>query len=105
MARQSRVEKPAGKPRLRLFVVGDEPNSKLARQNLQELFERDLNSLYELEVIDVLQDYQSALDAGILVAPMLILSLPKMRITIAGDLSDTARVFAALQSAVRDKPA
>ncbi len=88
-----------GKHKLQLYVVGGESNSSRALENIKELFEKDLKELYELQVIDVLQDYQAALDAGVLVAPMLILRTPTLRITIAGDLSDTQRVYAALVSA------
>ncbi len=94
---------PTDKQALQLFVVGNESNSRLALDNVKALFDKGLGEFYELQVIDVLQDYQVALDAGVLVAPMLILRTPTLRITIAGDLSDTQRVFTALTSAVQEE--
>jgi len=80
---------------LRLFVAGDEPNSRLAEQNLRRLCSAYLAGRHRIEGVDVLEDYEAALDANIMVAPALILLKPHT-VTLYGTLADTAKVAAAL---------
>lgn len=80
---------------LRLFVAGDEPNSRLAEQNLRRLCNDHLAGRHRIEVVDVLEDFESALDANIMVAPALILLKPHAAI-LYGTLADTPKVMAAL---------
>lgn len=81
--------------RLHLFVVGTEPHSARARENLERaIAESGIN--YEVTVTDVLKDYREALEHGVLIAPTLIITAGELRITVAGDLSDTAKLKAAL---------
>ena len=81
---------------LRLFVAGNEPNSTLARANLTTFCETYLQGRYQLETIDVLRDFQTALRDHVLVTPTLKVVAP-VQATIFGNLSDTAKVLAALQ--------
>lgn len=87
----------AGEYQFRLFVAGDEPNSRLARQNLRALCEAHLAGRHRIEVIDVLQDFKPALSAGIMLAPALIMLAPR-RLTLYGTLADTAGVLAELSA-------
>jgi circadian clock protein KaiB len=80
-----------------LFVAGDEPNSRQARENLARLCERCLQGRCEIIIYDVLKDFQPALDNRVLVTPTLIRVSPQPRVTILGNLSDTAKVVAALR--------
>ena len=82
---------------LRLFVAGDEPNSKQARENLRELCEEHLAGRHEIEIVDVLRDFQTALQANVLVTPTLILVEPEPSVTILGNLSNTQKVLTALR--------
>ena len=82
---------------LRLYVAGSEPNSQLARKNLQEICERHLSGSYNIEVIDVLVDFESAIRDSVFVTPALILTAPAPQATIFGNLSDTKKVLAALK--------
>jgi len=82
-------------PHLILFVVGDEPNSRQARQNMEHLREIIEESV-EYEVIDVLENFQTALDHDILATPALVRARPAPQLTILGNLSDTKRVMALL---------
>ena len=82
--------------RLRLFVAGEEPNSRQARVNLERLCEEHLAGRYEVEIIDVLKDFRSAVVERILVTPALIVTAPPPRTVVLGNLSDTPRVLAAL---------
>lgn len=83
--------------RLQLFVVGAEPNSRRARENLLQISEGYLKGRCAIEVVNVLHDYQRALDNGVLVAPTLIAHIGDRRVVVAGSLSDAEAVLAALQ--------
>jgi hypothetical protein len=82
---------------LRLFVAGDERNSRLARENLKRLCEKYVNSGYKIEIVDVLQDFKSALENNVLLTPALMVLSHLTQITIFGTLSDTTKVLSALQ--------
>jgi len=82
-------------PQLILFVVGNEPNSLQARQNMKHLYEI-FDGLVEYEVIDVLEDFQTALEYNILATPALVRVYPEPQLTILGNLSDTERILALL---------
>jgi circadian clock protein KaiB len=87
---------PEARLRLRLFVAGDEPNSRQARHNLDLLCEEYLDGQVDVEVIDVLKDFRAAVAERVLVTPALIVGALPSRIVVLGNLSDTARVLAAL---------
>lgn len=82
--------------RLRLFVAGDEPNSNKARAVLARLCEEYLKDRYELRIVDVLEDYQAAIDHQVIVVPTLIVDAPLPQKTILGSLGDGKKVLAAL---------
>ena len=82
-------------PQLILFVVGNEPNSLRARQNMKHLYEK-LDGLVTYEVIDVLEDFQTALKYNILATPALVRVHPEPQLTILGNMSDTERILALL---------
>ncbi len=85
----------------RLFIAGDEPNSHLAEQNLRALCLAYLPDHHHIEVIDVLQDFEAALQAQIMVAPAVMMVAPR-QVTLFGALTDTARILAALGLKERD---
>lgn len=80
-----------------LFVAGDEPNSKQAKDNLKRICDSHLNGRCQNKIIDVLEDYQTALEHKVLVIPTLILVEPLPQVRIIGNLSDTKKVFQALR--------
>ncbi len=82
--------------RLRLFVAGDEPNSRMARQTLSRVCKERLKGSCEIIQVDVLQDYEAALRHGVVVVPTLIIEEPPPQRVIVGSLSDEARLLAAL---------
>ena len=82
---------------LRLFTAGDESNSRQARENLERLQETHLKMLHKKEFVDVLEDFQTALENNVLVTPCLILDSPLPKVTVFGNLSDTEKVLAALR--------
>jgi circadian clock protein KaiB len=82
---------------LRLFMADNEPNSKQALENLKRLQETHLKMPHKKEIVDVMEDFQTALENNVLVTPCLILASPLPRVTIFGNLSDKERVLAALR--------
>ena len=82
--------------RFMLFVAGNEMNSRLALENLRLICETHLKGRYELEVIDVFEDYERAHQERVLVTPALIALLPERRVALLGNLSDTKRVLSSL---------
>ncbi len=81
--------------RFRLFVVGDEPNSRLAEKNLRALCLAHLANRHCIEVVDVCRDFEAALQAQIMVAPAVVMLAPR-RVTLFGALTDEPKVLAAL---------
>jgi len=81
--------------RFQLFIAGDEPNSRLAEQNLRALCQEHLADRHRIEVVDVLHDCEVALAAQIMVAPAVVLTTPR-QVTLFGTLADQAKVLAAL---------
>jgi circadian clock protein KaiB len=80
-----------------LFVAGDEHNSMIARKNLQDLCEREIQGRFSLKIVDVLEDFDLAIEFGILVTPTLLVNKPKPPVTIIGNLSDLRKIRAALR--------
>ena len=82
--------------RLRLYVAGDTPNSLLAYANLEKICENHVVGTYSIEIIDLLGDPQLAKADQIFAIPTLVRYSPQPARKIIGDLSNTARVLAAL---------
>ena len=86
-----------GRYNLRLFVANGEPNSNKAKENLARICETHLKGRCDVEIIDVLVDFEAALKNNILITPTLLLVDPPPRITIFGNLGDTGKVMSALR--------
>jgi circadian clock protein KaiB len=102
MSRAPRVTLRLGKTRrnhylLRLFVVGDGPNSKQALSNLRILCREHLKGRHTIETVDVVENYAAAIDNNILITPALVLVAPLPRVTVLGNLSDLPKVLLALR--------
>jgi len=82
--------------RFRLFVAGDEPNSQKARAVLARLCDTHLKDRYEMQIVDVFENYQAAIDHGVIVVPTLIVESPPPVKTIVGSLADEQKVLALL---------
>lgn len=83
--------------RLKLYVTGQTPRSRGAIRNLKRLIDDLIPDNCELDIIDVLENPQSAEDDKILATPTLIKELPLPQRRIIGDLSDTAKVREGLE--------
>jgi len=86
-----------GQHLLRLFVVGDGPNSKLAISNLRSICKEHFNGDCKIETIDVEKNLAAATRDNILITPALIMISPLPRVTILGNLSDRQKVLIALR--------
>ncbi len=86
----------SGRYVLRLYVAGSTPQSSRAIANLKRICERHLQGCYDLTVVDLYLHKELAKSEQILVAPMLSREAPLPARRVIGDLSDTARVLAAL---------
>lgn len=82
--------------RLRLYVTGKTPKSERAIANLKHICDKDLQGMYELQVVDVLENPQLAEDEKILATPTLIKDLPPPLKRIIGDLSNSEKVLLGL---------
>lgn len=81
---------------IKLYVTGRTPQAEAAIRNLKNICDEELQSQYQLEVIDVLERPQLAEDERILATPTLIKELPPPMRRIIGDLSDRERVLLGL---------
>jgi circadian clock protein KaiB len=77
----------------RLYVTGDEQNSREARFNLEELCENHLSGQYEIEIVDLFLEPERALADGIFMTPTLISLVPYPGRRIVGTLSNTEPIL------------
>ena len=82
---------------LRLYVTGMTPRSTEAFASIKALCEERLQGRYELEVIDIYQHPQLAIDEQIIAIPTLVRKLPEPLRRVVGDLSNTERTLVGLQ--------
>jgi circadian clock protein KaiB len=80
----------------RLYVIDDTPSSKKAVTSLESLLEDEFKGHYSLEVVDVLEDPQSAGREGIFATPTLVRAAPPPRTRVIGDMSNREKVLAGL---------
>jgi circadian clock protein KaiB len=82
--------------KLRLYITGATPQSRRAIDNLRRICEEELQGLYEIEVIDILEYPTLAENEKILATPTLVKKLPEPVRRIIGDLSDREKVLLGL---------
>ncbi len=81
---------------LRLYVNGRTSlNTIVTVQNLKELCEKHLDQ-YELEVIDLVENFAQAKEDQVLALPTLVRRSPPPVRKVIGDLSNTEQVIIAL---------
>ncbi|MDJ0842730.1 circadian clock KaiB family protein [Crocosphaera sp.] len=81
---------------LKLYITGNTINSQRAIANLFRICHQELNDQYTVEIIDVLEQPQTAEQEKILVTPTLIKQLPPPLQRIIGDMSNTQKVLLGL---------
>jgi len=100
MNQPQKPETAEGQPpkfRFILFVAGDERNSRVAKENLARVCRDIPDDRCEVQVVDVLQDFDFALKHNILLTPSLLVVEPPPQVMIVGTLDEMAEVRAALQ--------
>jgi circadian clock protein KaiB len=93
----SEAEAESGQWQLRLYVAGQSPKSLKAFANLVRLCDEELDSRYQIEIVDLIKHPQLAAGDEIVAIPTLVRRLPTPMRKIIGDLSDTDRVLVGLQ--------
>ena len=81
---------------LRLFITGILPNSIRAVVNCKALCEKYLENRYDLEIIDIYQQPDLAVNEDIIAVPVLIKKFPLPEERVIGDLSDIEKVLQSL---------
>lgn len=81
---------------LRLYVSGTTPRSSTAINNIVAICDRYLKGRYSLEVVDLYQQPERALEADVLAAPTLVKETPAPTRRMVGDMSNTERVLYSL---------
>ena len=76
-----------------LYIAGNTAISIRAIQNSRQIFDKHISGNYELELIDIYQHPDKALEADIINTPTLIKTKPLPEVFIIGDLSDTEKVL------------
>jgi circadian clock protein KaiB len=81
---------------LRLYVSGRSDLSERAAANARSFCTTELGTGYRLEIVDVIAQPQVAEQDGVVTTPTLVRCSPQPERRLIGDLSDRARVSAAL---------
>src|SRR5258706_10626038 len=82
---------------LRLYVNGRTSLKTIVTlQNLTELCDKYLTGRYELEVIDLIDNFDKAREDRVMALPTLVRRSPRPVCKIIGDLSNTSQVITAL---------
>ncbi len=81
---------------LKLYIVGKTPKSSRVVSDLKQLLEDALRDRFSLEIIDVIEAPELAVQDGILATPTLKKVSPEPARKILGDLSNKETVLMAL---------
>jgi circadian clock protein KaiB len=76
----------------RLYVAG-EKNNQVVIHNLKKITKNFLDDEVVVEIIDLIQNPQIALEERIIALPQLVRISPEPLIKLFGDLSDTQKVL------------
>jgi circadian clock protein KaiB len=81
---------------MRLYIMGSTPHSAQAMTNIRKICERYLDGRYDLEVVDIAQNPESALFDQIIAVPTFIKMSPLPVRRFIGDMSQTDRILLGL---------
>ena len=82
---------------LKLYIADGEQNSQLARGNLAQICDKYLKDRCQIEEVDVLIDFTSALKDRVFVTPTLVLMAPEPRAMVVGNLGNEVSIISALR--------
>jgi circadian clock protein KaiB len=85
---------------LRLFVAGHTRRSLRAVRNIMRVCEQHLSGRFDLEIVDVYEHPEKAVEYQLVAAPTLVKLSPAPARRMVGDMSDCDRVLAGLGLAV-----
>lgn len=85
-----------GRYLFRLFVAGRSSRSLQAIANLRRLGDEHLQGRYDLVVVDVVEDPESAETSRVLATPTVVKEAPGPARRVTGDLSNVEQVLYAL---------
>jgi circadian clock protein KaiB len=103
-SKPAETDEPSGKEwKLRLYVAGKTPRAVQAFENLKRICEEHLKGVYEIEVVDLLENPALAAGDQIIALPTLVRRLPPPVRKIIGDLSNAERVLVGLDIVERDR--
>ncbi|MFO7956413.1 MAG: circadian clock KaiB family protein [Candidatus Brocadiia bacterium] len=78
--------------RLTLYVAGGGIRATHAARNIRRYFEEVVQTPYELDIVDVLQEPEKAEAAHILATPTLVIEEPSPARRVVGDFSDQTQL-------------
>jgi circadian clock protein KaiB len=93
------IDGPEGVVRFRLYIAGQAHNSQRAVANLNAFCVAHLAGRHVIDVVDVLEQPELALQDRIFLTPQLIIASPLPVRTIIGDLSNSADLSRSLSNA------
>lgn len=82
---------------LELYVSGDSFVSQRAIEAVKTMCEKELTGKYDLKIIDLLEDPESAVRENIVAIPTLYRKSPEPKRQIIGDLQNIERVMRGLE--------
>jgi circadian clock protein KaiB len=85
-----------GSYNFRLYVAGQTPKSLAAITNLKTVCEKHLKDKYRIEIVDIQQNPELAMEDQIMALPTLVRRLPEPVKRVIGTLSDVEKVLLTL---------
>ena len=82
---------------LKLYIADKTIISRRAIANLRKIIKEFFEGQYGMEIIDILEDPESAVDDHIIAIPAMVKSLPPPPSMFIGDLSDTESLLISLR--------
>ena len=92
----NRAQEEPERYRLRLYIAGATPVSARAVEAIEDICRERLEGHYELEVVDIYQLPEQAVQNDIIATPTLVKTHPGPAVRVVGDLVDRERVLAVL---------
>ncbi len=77
----------------KLFISAKSSDSVYAIKNIKNLCKQYLPDSYELEIIDIFQEPEKALEEHIVLTPLLIKKFPLPEERMSGDLSNSQNIL------------
>ncbi len=81
----------------KLYIAGNSPRSQAALKNLRKLCDQYLRGVYDIEIVDLVENPQLAKIDQVLAIPTLVRRLPVPVKRVIGDLSNADRAMLSLE--------